>query len=131
MALRFCCRGFRRLSRCFCQNTCLFGSQYSHCGLWHEFKTFGVDVLAACASSSATPNYVNSKPKKLNPLAPPVRSAEAVVMESLKALGKKPAYITGKWNRLASLIIHRFYSRKYAVNTFSQSTREMYEEDYP
>jgi hypothetical protein len=87
--------------------------------------------LAACASSSATPNYVNSKPKKLNPLAPPVRSAEAVVMESLKALGKKPAYITGKWNRLASLIIHRFYSRKYAVNTFSQSTREMYEEDYP
>ena len=99
-------------------------------GLWDEFKTYGVDVLSSCAGATATPNYLNSKPKKLNPMAPPVMSAEEVVKESLHALGKKPIHITGRWNRLASFFTHRLFSRKKAVSTFSKSTRDMYEEDY-
>ena len=99
-------------------------------GLWDEFRPLGVDVLAACAGATATPNYLNSKPRKLNPMSPPVMSAEAVVSESLKALGKKPIHITGKWNRLASFIMHRIYSRKGSISTISKSTRDMYEEDY-
>ncbi len=39
-------------------------------GLWEEFKPYSVDVLSACAGATATPNYLNSKPKKLNPMAP-------------------------------------------------------------
>ena len=100
-------------------------------GLWDEFKPYGVDVLSACAGATATPNYINSKPRKLNPMSPPVMSAEDVVMESLKALGKNPLHITGKWNRLASFFMHRLFSRKNAISTFSKSTRDMYEQDYP
>lgn len=99
-------------------------------GLWNEFKPFGIDVLSACAGATATPNYLNSEPKKLNPMAPPVMSAQAVVDESLMALGKKPIHITGFWNRVASFFTHRLFSRKAAITTFSKSTREMYEEDY-
>ncbi len=99
-------------------------------GLWDELKPYGVDVLSACAGATATPNYLNSEPKKLNPMAPPVMSAQSVVEESLKALGKKPIHITGFWNRIASFFMHRLFSRKGAVSTFSKSTREMYEEDY-
>lgn len=99
-------------------------------GLWDEFKKYGIDVLSACAGATATPNYINSKPRKLNPMSPPVMQAEAVVEESLQALGKKPTHITGFWNRVASFIMHRFFSRKGAVKTFSNSTRDMYADDY-
>ena len=99
-------------------------------GLWDELKPHGVDVLSACAGATATPNYLNSKPRKLNPMAPPVMSAEAVVEESLQALGKKPIHITGFWNRVASFFMHRLFSRKSAITTFSKSTKEMYEQDY-
>ena len=100
-------------------------------GLWDEFRLLGVDVLSACAGATATPNYLNSKPRKLNPMAPPVMSAEEVVEESLLTIGKRPVHITGKWNRLASFIMHRLFSRKKAISTFGRSTRDMYAEDYP
>jgi len=100
-------------------------------GLWDEFRPHGVDVLSACAGATATPNYLESNPKKLNPMAPPVMTAERVVKESLQALGKKPIHITGRWNRLASFFMHRLFSRKTAITTFSKSTRDMYADDYP
>ena len=32
-------------------------------GLWYELKDEGIDVLACCAGSTATPNFIETKPR--------------------------------------------------------------------
>jgi hypothetical protein len=38
--------------------------------LWYEWKSRGVDVIGCCAGATMTPNYIDSKPKKITAFAP-------------------------------------------------------------
>lgn len=94
--------------------------------LWYEWKDRGVEVIACCAGATATPNYLNSKPKKTGFLAPKVQSPAAVVQECFQQLGKQPSMIPGRGNRWASFFMQRVLPRKLAVKIMGDTAREMY-----
>lgn len=94
--------------------------------LWYEWKNKGVDVIACCAGATATPGYINTHPEKTGFLTPGVQDPEEVVIECMKKLGKRPFFITGRGNRLASFIMQRILPRKMAINIMGDTTRKMY-----
>ncbi len=94
--------------------------------LWYEWKARGVDVLACCAGATATPNFLNTRPKKQHPLAPKVQKPEDVVRECYAHLGKRPSVIAGRANKIATFFMLRLMSRKAAVTTMGNTTQEMY-----
>lgn len=96
-------------------------------GLWYEWKDRGVDVLGVCAGATATPNYLNTKPKALSFFAPKVQSPEEVVEEAFQKLGKTPSFVTGAGNKLASFFMSRLMPRKMAIMIMGNTTRGMYD----
>ena len=94
--------------------------------LWYEWKNRGVDVIACCAGATSTPNFIESNPEKLSFFAPRVLNAEEVVEECMKQLGKKPSFIPGRGNRVASFIMQKLFPRKLAISIMGDNTRKMY-----
>ncbi len=94
--------------------------------LWYEWKDRGVDVMACCAGATATPNFIRTKPEKSNFFAPRVQSAEAVVEACFQQLGKRPSFIPGLGNRIASFLMQRLMPRKMAIQIMGDTTRKMY-----
>lgn len=92
-------------------------------GLWDELRAHGVDVLAPCPSAVSTPGYLASAPRGSMAAMTP----QAVVRESLAALGKGPAIIPGWRWRLAGVFMERVLPRKSAIQLISRVTRRMYE----
>jgi len=91
-------------------------------GLWAELRENGVDVLACCPGPTRTPGYLQSKARgSLRPMEP-----DAVVIETLRALGAKPSLVTGRSNRLAAFVFSRLLSRETSVRLMSGATRRMY-----
>jgi short-subunit dehydrogenase len=94
--------------------------------LWYEWKNNGVDVIACCAGSTATPGFNNTHPEKASFFAPGVLTPEEVADECLKNLGKQPSYITGRGNRIASFFMQKILPRKMAINIMGDNIRKMY-----
>lgn len=94
--------------------------------LWYEWKNQGVDVLACCASSTVTPNFIKSNPEDAGFFAPKAQQPEAVVIESLRMLGKKPSFIPGTGNKMAAFFMQKLLSRKMAVRIMGDNTKKMY-----
>lgn len=94
--------------------------------LWYEWKDRGVDVIACCAGATSTPNFLNTKPEKTSAFAPKVQKPEDVVRECFQKLGKRPSYITGRGNRIASFFMQRLMPRKLAIKIMGDTTRQMY-----
>ena len=95
-------------------------------GLWYEWKTKGVDVIACCAGATATPNYINTNPGKASPLEPEPQLPEQVVAECLKKIGKQPSFISGTGNKLVTFLMQHIFSRNQAVNMMGDGMRKMY-----
>lgn len=95
-------------------------------GLWYEWKRKGVDIMACCPGATATPGYLKSAPAQKSLFTPAVQKPDDVVKECFRRLGRKPSYITGRGNRLASFFMHRVLSRKRAVEVMGDNTRKMY-----
>jgi uncharacterized protein len=94
--------------------------------LWYEWKGSGVDIIACCAGSTSSPNFINTKPEKKSFFAPRVQTPSEVVEECMKQLGKKPSFISGRGNKVASFIMQKILSRKMAINIMGNTTRKMY-----
>jgi len=94
--------------------------------LWYEWKNRGVDVIACCAGATSTKNYLQTNPGELGFFAPRVLSPEEVVKECFKRLGKKPSFIAGTGNKLASFVMQRLLPRKTAINMMGDTTRKIY-----
>jgi short-subunit dehydrogenase len=95
-------------------------------GLWAEYASLGVDVVASCPGRVHTPTFERSEPSAPGRLAPPVMAPEPVVRETLAALGRKPVVIPGRSNRLAAFVTQRLLPRRSAVTLASAATRSMY-----
>jgi uncharacterized protein len=95
-------------------------------GLWYEWKPKGVDIIACCAGATATPNYLNTQPKKTSLFEPAAQTPAAVVDECLKRIGTAPSYISGSSNRFASFLMQKIFSRKMAVTMMGDTTKAMY-----
>lgn len=94
--------------------------------LWYEWKDRGVDVIACCAGATNTPNFIKTKPEKQGFLAPRILSPENVVNECMKQLGRKPSFVAGRGNRIASFFMQRIFPRKTAINIMGDNTRKIY-----
>lgn len=94
--------------------------------LWYEWKDKGVDVLACCASSTATPNFIKSNPESAGFFAPKVQKPKEVAAECLKMLGKKPSFIPGTGNKMAAFFMQKLLPRKMAIKMMGDNTRKMY-----
>jgi short-subunit dehydrogenase len=94
--------------------------------LWYEWKNRGVDVIACCAGATSTENYLRTNPGKSGFFAPRVQTPDEVVEECLKRLGKKPSFVAGTGNRLASFVMQRLLPRKAAINIMGDNTRKIY-----
>jgi uncharacterized protein len=94
--------------------------------LWYEWKNKGVDVIACCAGATSTPNFIESKPEKLGFLAPRILNSEEVVKECMQQLGKRPSFIPGRGNRIASYLMQKVLPRKMAVTIMGDNTRKIY-----
>jgi short-subunit dehydrogenase len=97
--------------------------------LWYEWKEKGVDVIACCAGATSTPGYNNSNPGKTNLFAPRVQAPEEVAKECLKKLGRRPSFISGKGNRIATFFMQKILPRKMAITIMGDTTRKMYRID--
>lgn len=94
--------------------------------LWYEWKGKGVDVIACCAGATATPNFIRTKPEKKSFFAPRVESPREVVEACMNRLGKRPSFISGRGNRIASFFMQKILPRETAINIMGNSTRKMY-----
>jgi len=94
--------------------------------LWYEWKTKGVDVIGCIAGSILTPNFIQSRPEKINPFAPKPQLPGEVVKECFSKMGKTPSFISGGSNKIACFLMNRMYSIKRAVNLMGDTTRKMY-----
>jgi uncharacterized protein len=95
-------------------------------GLWYEWKSKGVDVMACCAGAIATPAYFRTLPNALGFPAPKPQKAEAVVEECFKKMGSSPSFISGKGNRMASFFMQYIFRGKRAIRIMGNATRLMY-----
>jgi short-subunit dehydrogenase len=94
--------------------------------LWYEWKTRGVDIIACCAGSTATPNFIKTKPAKQTFFAPAVQQPAEVVKECFKQLGKRPSFVSGTGNKIASFIMRHLLARKMVVKIMGDTMRKMY-----
>jgi hypothetical protein len=94
--------------------------------LWFEWKNSGVDIIACCAGATATPGYNNTFPEKTGFFTPGVLDPVEVPDECFRNLGKRPSFIIGRGNRIASFIMQRILPRKMAINIMGDTTRKMY-----
>ena len=99
-------------------------------GLWYEWRGKGVDIISCCAGATATPGYLNTKPKALSIFAPKVQEPREVVTECLSRLGTVPSFVTGGSNKLATFFMNKIFSRKQAVSIMGDSARKMYDIKY-
>jgi len=95
-------------------------------GLWYEWKSKGVDVIACCAGATATPNYINTNPAKASALQPKAQTPEAVVEECLRKIGHTPFFISGTGNKLVSFLMQHVFSRRKAINMMGDSMKKVY-----
>jgi short-subunit dehydrogenase len=94
--------------------------------LWYEWKNSGVDIIACCSGAVATPGYKNTFPEKTSFFTPKVLDPIEVPDECFRYLGKRPSFIIGWGNRIASFIMQRILPRKMAINIMGDTTRKMY-----
>lgn len=94
--------------------------------LWEELRTDGVDVVVSCAGATQTPGYQERRPRTLPALAPRPMAAAAVAHDALAALGRGPATIPGRGNRLAAFVMRHFMTRRSAVRTMGAAGREVH-----
>lgn len=92
-------------------------------GLWEELRARGVDVMACCPASVATPGYLASQPRSRGGAMTP----EAVARETLRALGRQPSFIPGASNRMAAFALRRLMPRRATVRLMGRVLRGMYQ----
>lgn len=79
--------------------------------LWKELGKAGVHVLVCCAGAVRTPSYIRSGRAR----APGQLEPHAVAEDTLRALGRGPSIIPGRFNRFASFVTRRLLPRRVSI----------------
>jgi len=91
--------------------------------LWWEWKPHGVDVLALCPGSTATPGMLGNRPQLA---ADAMARPEDVAREALDALGGGPVCIPGEENRRVRAALDKL-PRAKLVEVMGENTRKLFE----
>ncbi len=91
-------------------------------GLWRELRDRGVDVLACRAGATRTPGYAASRPRRSVPLMEP----DAVVVQALSALGRRPTVVAGALNKAVAFAFARLLPRRATIEIMGRATRRLY-----
>jgi short-subunit dehydrogenase len=92
--------------------------------LWVELQSRGVDVLGFMPGSTESPGWYRNRPK---PVAwVPVMKAEDAVTEALDAIGRRPSWIAGRFNRMGYFFLARLLSRRRAITTVSKTMTDVF-----
>jgi uncharacterized protein len=94
-------------------------------GLGNELRPCGVDVLASIAGPVRTPGYLASEPAP-SLLTPTPCAPEAVVEETIAALGRGATCVPSSRDRVLAFVLERLLPRGVAVELISAVTRRMY-----
>ncbi|MFC1671318.1 SDR family NAD(P)-dependent oxidoreductase [Spirochaetota bacterium] len=86
--------------------------------LWYELGIQGIDVLAFMPGSTLTPGLKEKNPKDASIVR--VMGVHETVKEAMKALGKTPSIIPGRYNRFSSFFMTRFFTRRWSIKTISK-----------
>ncbi|MEN8159196.1 MAG: SDR family NAD(P)-dependent oxidoreductase [Myxococcota bacterium] len=90
--------------------------------LWWEWRPHGVDVLALCPGSTATPGMLDNAPRlEASAMARP----EDVAREALDALGAGPVCIPGEDNRRVRAALDGL-PRREVVELMGRETRKLF-----
>ncbi len=90
--------------------------------LWWEWQPHGVDVLALCPGSTATPGMLGNQPRMpASALAQP----DDVAREALDALGKQSVCIPGEDNRKTHAALMKL-PREQLVRVMGENTRKLF-----
>ena len=95
-------------------------------GLWEEWRSQGVDILACISGAVRTPNYLASEPERTGGLGDITIGPRQVVREALSALGRGPYVIPGRMNRISSFVMRHLLPREFTVKLMGRVLRNMY-----
>lgn len=90
--------------------------------LWWEWRPLGVDVLALCPGTTATPGMLDNEPRLG---AEAMARPEDVAREALDALGSGPVCIPGEDNRKVRASLDKL-PRRELVELMGRETRKMF-----
>jgi short-subunit dehydrogenase len=93
--------------------------------LHHELKDENIDTMACIAGATATPAYLNTKPK-YGLFKPRVMNPLYVADYALKNLGKKAYCIPGVSNKLTCFFMTRILTRSMAAGIINSTMGKMY-----
>jgi short-subunit dehydrogenase len=91
-------------------------------GLWKELKPRGIDVIGCVSGAIRTPGYQQASKTKS---APGALSAEKVVEQTLKALGKRPIVVPGMTNKIARFLLNRLLPLKTSIAIMEKNTNSL------
>lgn len=95
-------------------------------GLSRELSIHGIDVLSCCAGPTLTPAYINSKKNRNKKPGTTEMPPQAVVTETLSALGNRQVLIPGRLNRFYHFLMSRIFTRKQAVALMTKNMYDLY-----
>ncbi len=95
-------------------------------GLWEEWRSQGVDILACVAGAVRTPNYLASRPRATGRFSDSTLEPEQIPGEALGALGRRPYFIPGRMNRISSFVMRHLLPRKMTVQMMGKILHDMY-----
>ncbi len=93
--------------------------------LYGEFSEKGIDILACCSGTVATPTYLAGKPD-LSRMKPPFQQPSEVARYALKHMGHSPVCIPGFMNRLQYFLLLNLLSRNLARKLVNNAMQKMY-----
>lgn len=95
-------------------------------GLWAELRPYGVDVIASCPGTVRTPTFLRDEPASRPWATLPVMETGPTVTQTLAALGRTPAVVPGRLNRILSFFMQRLLPRGLLIHLTARATRAMY-----
>jgi len=93
--------------------------------LWWEWRPHGVDVMALCPGTTATPGMLDNQPRMA---AEAMARPEDVAREALDALGTGPVCVPGEDNRRVREALDKL-PRRELVELMGRETRKMFVEE--